>query len=1056
MKKIIILLMSCFSTTYAISQSFYDESTVQSISITFAQSNWDALLDAEKAGAENYIMAQSVTINGVVFDSVGVKYKGNSTYNSNQVKNPFHIELDTYKDHNYQGYKDIKLSNVANDPSFVREVLSYKVLRNYMDAPLSNYANVSVNGNLIGLYSNSEAISKTFVNDRFGSKKNTFVKCNPPAGAGPGSSDYPNLVYLGTDSTTYYAKYEIKSDYGWNELIHLCDTLANHTTNIEDILDVDRALWMLAFNNVLVNLDSYSGGFAQNYYLYRDDNGRFLPIVWDLNESFGVFSMTGTGTLNNTTAKQQMSHLLNSTSSSYPLISKLLNVPTYKKMYLAHMKTMLQDNFTNNGLYFTQGQAMQSTISSSVQADQNKFYTFANFTSNLTTDITSGGGGPPRPGASTPGITNLMNGRYSYLMGLSDFSTTEPSISSISVSNSVPTLNDTVHITANIINETSAVLRYRNIANAPFERVTMFDDGMHNDGAANDNVYGASVVVTSAELEYYIYAENNTIGKFSPTNAEHEFYSLNTLKAAIGDIVINEFLASNSTTNTDQDGDYDDWVEIYNNGTQAIDISGYRLTDDISDFDQFTFPVGTTIQPNGYVTVWADKDLTQSGFHADFKISSSGETLILSDPTLTIVDSITFGSQVGDVSYGRFANGTGSFQFLTPTFGSQNLVVSAPIYDVVINEFLASNTAVIADSYGDFDDWIELYNKGNTTIDLSAFSLSDDITDLDLFKFPSGTMLMPDSFIIVWADKDSAQILGTAGYHADFKLSSGGEVIYLSDGATIVDSVSYSAQVTDISNGRFPNGTGTFQFMTPTFGAQNMLSSAANYDVVINEFMASNTSIIADSYGDFDDWIELFNKGNATVDLSTFSLSDDISDLDVFKFPNGTMLMPDSFIVVWADKDSAQMLGTVGYHADFKLSAAGESIYLSDGATVVDSVNYLIQVTDSSYGRLPNGTGSFQRLFPTFGAINLINTGLNGVALKEVNFTLFPNPANESFTVTLNDNEAEDTQIQVFNNVGQQILFDTVNRIKTVDISTWAKGLYFVQVGSTTTRIIVQ
>ena len=258
MRKNSLLLALFVMASQLFAQSLYDEGTVQTISITFAQSNWDALLDAEKAGADGYIMAQNVTINGVSYDSVGVKYKGNSTYSSNRTKNPFHIELDTYKDQDYQGYKDIKLSNVYNDPSFVREVLSYKVLRNYMEAPLSNYANVSVNGTLMGLYSNSEAITKTFVDDRFGSKKNTFVKCNPPAGAGPGSSDYPNLVYLGTDSNLYYAKYEIKSDYGWNELIHLCDTLSNHTSAIEDILDVDRALWMLAFNYVLVNLDSYS------------------------------------------------------------------------------------------------------------------------------------------------------------------------------------------------------------------------------------------------------------------------------------------------------------------------------------------------------------------------------------------------------------------------------------------------------------------------------------------------------------------------------------------------------------------------------------------------------------------------------------------------------------------------------------------------------------------------------------------------------------------------------------------------------------------------------
>ena len=110
-------------------QSFYDLNIIQKIEIYFAESNWDYKLDTAKAGAESYIMAQKVIINGIAFDSVGVKYKGNSTYRATQIKNPFHIELDTYKDQDYQGYTDIKLSNSAKDPSFLREVLSYDILR---------------------------------------------------------------------------------------------------------------------------------------------------------------------------------------------------------------------------------------------------------------------------------------------------------------------------------------------------------------------------------------------------------------------------------------------------------------------------------------------------------------------------------------------------------------------------------------------------------------------------------------------------------------------------------------------------------------------------------------------------------------------------------------------------------------------------------------------------------------------------------------------------------------------------------------------------------------
>ncbi|MDP5170531.1 MAG: CotH kinase family protein [Bacteroidia bacterium] len=670
--KLLWLFISfCGLSSHISAQSFYDENTVQTIQVYMSQSNWDQLLDNAYATTGDYIMADSVSINGTVFDSVGVKYKGNSSYNANQVKNPWHIELDTYKDHDYQGYKDIKLANVAKDPSFLRDVLGYKIVRQYMDAPLANFTNLYVNGTLIGLYSNTEAISKSFVKDRFGNKTNSFFSCSPPAGAGPNSTDLPTLEYLGTDSTNYYEAYEIKSDAGWQDLINLCDTLKNNTSAIENVLDVDRAIWMLALDNAIVNLDSYIGVFSQNYYLYQDDYGRFLPVIWDLNESFGTFSNTGAGTLNSTTPKQQMSHLLHSGDANFPLISKLLAIPTYKKMYLAHMKTILEENFTNNGNYYTMAQSLQNTASASVQADPNKFYTYAQFTSNLTTDVSSGGPGPQ--GQSIPGITNLMNGRYTYLMSQSDFTATQPNISNINVSNSSLVIGNTVTITATVTDEQNVYLNYRSQEYAPFNKIEMFDDGNHNDGVANDNVFGADIIINDLTTHYYIYAENNNIGKFSPARAQHEFYTLTATGGITqGDIVINEFMASNDTTAADLDGEYDDWIEIYNNSSSAIDISGYRLSDDITDLSVFAFPSGTIIQPNTYIIVWADEDLTQSGFHADFKISASGETLYLTDASQTVIDSIAFPSQNTDETFGRFPNGTGAFQTLPATFAAEN------------------------------------------------------------------------------------------------------------------------------------------------------------------------------------------------------------------------------------------------------------------------------------------------------------------------------------------------------------------------------------------------
>jgi len=652
---------------------FYDLNTIQEIKITFAQSNWDAILDAQKAGSEDYTMATTVEINGTVFDSVGVKYKGNSTYRATQTKNPFHIELDTYKDQDYEGYKDIKLSNVANDPSFVREVLSYQILRQYMVAPECNYANVYVNGTLIGLYSNAEAISKTFLKNRFDSKNNTFVKCNPPAGAGPGTTSYPNLTYLGTDSTKYYASYEMKSDGGWDELIHLTDTLNNSVGSLTDILDVNRALWMLAFNNVLVNLDSYSGGFAQNYYLYRSDYNQFLPIVWDLNESFGRFTQTGSSSvsLRSTTDKQQMTHLLHENEANYPLISKLLADPTYKRMYIAHCKTMLEENFAN-GSYLVTGAALQSTIDAAVQADNNKFFTYANFTANLRTDVSGGGGGPG--GRSTNGIGNLMDGRATYLLAQSDFTATSPTISTPASSNAAPSINSSFTITTTVSNQTSVLIGYRFTSNSPFMVEAMFDDGAHGDGAAGDGVFGSQITMQSLKMEYYVYAENANAGLFSPRRAEHEFYTL----SPAGLLVINEVMSSNKTTIASDVGSFSDWIELYNGGSSSIALGDYYLSDDEDEPTKWQLPVAS-LASKGYQMIWASGDVTQGEWHSNFKLSKDGETLGLYYSTggdTLEVDVIDIPALSNDQSYGRESDGAATWvKFDVGTPNDTNRVV---------------------------------------------------------------------------------------------------------------------------------------------------------------------------------------------------------------------------------------------------------------------------------------------------------------------------------------------------------------------------------------------
>ncbi len=970
--KYIPFTLFIFLSTVIVAQDFYELHTIQTIDVTFAESNWDALMDAQKSGNEEYILAQSVTINGVTYDSVGVKYKGNSSYRANQIKNPWHIELDTYKEQDHEGYTDIKLASGYNDPSFLRDVLGYQILRQYMDAPLANYANLSVNGNLIGLYANIESVSKKFVKDRFGSKKNTFVKCNPPAGAGPQSRDFPNLVYLGQDSTDYYAAYELKSDDGWQEFIDLCDTLTNHFDHIEKILDVDKALWMLAFDNVLVNLDSYLGQFAQNYYLYRSDHQQFLPIVWDLNEAFGVFAQTGTINLNSTASKQQLSHLLHANDTNWPLAKQLLSVPMYKRMYIAHIKTILLENF-DNGNYQETAMALRATIDAAVQADPNKFYTYNDFLNNLTSDIGGGGpgGGGPGGGRTIPGITTLMNGRASYLLGLSDFTQTAPRITSITLSNDAPNISETITISTAINNGNTVYLSYQNESGAPFTKVQMLDDGAHNDGAANDNIYGTTLTINSTSVQYYIYAENDNAGMFSPQRAAHEYYTLTatapTTNSVAGDLVINEFMASNDATIADQDGEFEDWIELYNNTNASIDLTGYSLSDDEANLTQWVFPAGTVIGANSYLTVWADDDEDQEGLHTNFKLSSSGESIFLVNAAGEIEDVISYVNQTTDISFGRFPNGTGEFQEMNPTFNAEN----------------RSTTVVLcANNGGDADN--------------DGICADEDCDDND-------------------ANVGAKQSTGTT----------------CDDGDT--------ATINDIIQEDGCSCAGTTMF--------------ANSDVVINEFMASNETTIADQDGEFEDWIELYNNGSERINLEGYFLSDDATDLMRWTFPAGTVIEPNGYLIIWADDNEDQE----GLHANFKLSASEEAVFLVDATgAIIDLVNYTNQTTDVSYGRFPNGTGDFQSMNPTFNAANSQTTSTDELIRERIDLKASPNPTRNSFYLEITRADQKQTLVQIYNLNGTIVYQNTITKGATINSSDWAPGMYIIRVENAYLKLILQ
>ena len=207
----------------------------------------------------------------------------------------------------------------------------------------------------------------------------------------------------------------------------------------------------------------------------------------------------------------------------------------------------------------------------------------------------------------------------------------------------------------------------------------------------------------------------------------------------------------------------------------------------------------------------------------NIKLSTDGEAIVLTESDgESIVDSVTFGDQVANISMGRSVDGGDTWvTFTTPSPGATNVVAAGAL---VINEFLASNDTSYADETGNFGDWVELYNGTDAAIDIGGMYITDDPADLTQHQIADSSATMTTipagGYLILWCDKVSENGV----LHMEIKLSGDGESIVLvdTDGVTVIDEFTFGPQVTDISMGRFVDGGGIWiPFTTSTPGATN-------------------------------------------------------------------------------------------------------------------------------------------------------------------------------------------------------------------------------------------
>ncbi|MBN1602418.1 MAG: CotH kinase family protein [Chitinispirillaceae bacterium] len=367
------------------SQLIFNDTIVNRYRINFYIPNWRDSLIYWKSNGEEYIPAKftwySPSGDSIVLDSIGVRYKGNSSYAVGSEKKPFKFSFDKYrKKQRFFSIEKLNFSNIIEDPSMMREKIAYDILKKYMPSPRSAFAVLTIEDSLVNcLYTQVEQVDKIFLTRHYTNDKDNLYKA-----ADQGAS----LDYLSANKDDYKEYYELKTNEkkdDWTGLINLLEKLKNtpdadFVNVVGGILDLDNCIRYLAFNMVNGNFDSYTGS-GRNFYIYEDKTyGKFRWIPWDLNLSFGAYTYSWQSeitTLNPFTPNNLDQRLL---------AMRILGIDSLKKVYVQYMRNMIEGPLSADSVAVL-GHKYASVIGPHVQADTKKFYTYEQFQRNIDSNV---------------------------------------------------------------------------------------------------------------------------------------------------------------------------------------------------------------------------------------------------------------------------------------------------------------------------------------------------------------------------------------------------------------------------------------------------------------------------------------------------------------------------------------------------------------------------------------------------------------------------------------------------------------------------------------------
>lgn len=467
-------------------------------------------------------------------------------------------------------------------------------------------------------------------------------------------------------------------------------------------------------------------------------------------------------------------------------------------------------------------------------------------------------------------------------------------------------------------------------------------------------------------------------------------------------LVISEVMAANNSAVPDENGEFHDWLELYNGTGADLDMEGVMIT---NRTDRITFPFPSfPLKAGERVIVFASDSYQldpSKPFHGKFKISSAGDHIYLYDPDMYLIDELATPTLTADTSYaltGIDEDGVRHYETTTyyspgyenteegfVSYRSANAIQSGAL---IINEVCPDPKIGIPDEDGEIVDWVELKNTTDSPISLTGYYLSDKENKPTKWRFPDGAVVPANGYYLVYCSgKDKLQENGVP--HTNFSISAERESVVLSDSyGRLVDRVSIENVPEDYAYGR--NESGEWQlYELSSPGQPNTADGQARSDemfraynptgVIISEVMASNDTVALGAAGLTRDYVELYNTSDQTVDLTGYGLSDNLGRPRRWQFPQGAAIAPGQYLIVYLDGQS-ELTTVTDLHTNFKIArAGGETISFCDPTgRVLDRIPLSLIPTDHSYGRTLGLGGFYYYDVPTPGAAN--GTGYYGYA----------------------------------------------------------------------------